>query len=70
MTLGVGAPGGLVEVIGSLSLGSRVVAGGAQGLVDGQRIRISGEEPEAAYSDGAGGGAVPDGQANDEVKSR
>jgi multidrug efflux pump subunit AcrA (membrane-fusion protein) len=70
VTLGVGAPGGLVEVVGSLSLGSRVVAGGAQGLVDGQRIRISGEEPEAAYSDGAGGGAVPDGQANDEVKSR
>jgi RND family efflux transporter MFP subunit len=73
VTLGVGAPGGLVEVIGSLSLGSRVVAGGAQGLVDGQRIRISGEEPEAAYSDGgggAGGGAVPDGQTNNEGKSR
>jgi len=73
VTLGVGAPGGLVEVIGSLSLGSRVVAGGAQGLVDGQRIRISGEEPEAAYSDGAGGaggGAVPDGQTPDEDKSR
>jgi len=57
VTLGVAAPGGLVEVTGSLSMGSRVVAGGAQGLVDGQRIRISGEQPEAAYSEGAGQGA-------------
>jgi len=53
--IGVGAPGGLVEVTGDLAMGSRVVAGGADGLMDGQRIRIRGEEPEAAYSDGAGG---------------
>ena len=55
VTIGVGAPGGLVEVTGDLAMGSRVVAGGADGLMDGQRIRIRGEEPEAAYSDGAGG---------------
>ena len=79
VTLGVGAPGGLVEVTGSLSMGSRVVAGGARGLVDGQRIRISGEEPEAAYSEGvdqgssgtekvkgAGAGSEPDSRTSGE----
>jgi len=78
VTLGVRAPGGLVEVTGKLSLGSRVVAGGAQGLVDGQRIRISGEEPEAAYSEGvgrgagqgAGGGDEPGSETTDEEKGR
>ena len=55
VTIGVEAPGGLIEVTGDLAVGSRVVAGGADGLVDGQRIRIRGEGSEAAYSDGAGG---------------
>lgn len=62
VTMGVGAPGGLVEVTGNLSMGSRVVAGGGDGLVDGQRIRVAGEEPEAAYSDGEGFGSSGVGQ--------
>ena len=76
VTLGVEAPGGLVEVTGGLAVGSRVVAGGADGLVDGQRIRIRGEEPEAAYSDGAvGPGAAgvnmdSDGMDSSEEKGR
>ena len=61
VAVGAGVSGGLVEVTGSLSRGSRVVAGGAEGLVDGQRIRISREEPEAAYS--GGGRAGPDAAA-------
>ncbi len=52
VTLGVGAPGGLVEVTGKLAMGNRIVARGAAGLMDGQRVKISGEEPEAAFSDG------------------
>ena len=76
VTIGVEAPGGLVEVTGDLAVGSRVVAGGADGLVDGQRIRIRGEEPEAAYSDGAsgpggaGGNIDSDGRALSEEKGR
>ncbi|MFP6703774.1 MAG: hypothetical protein VB861_18645 [Planctomycetaceae bacterium] len=76
VTIGVEAPGGLVEVTGDLAVGSRVVAGGADGLMDGQRIRIRGEEPEAAYSDGAGGpggagGNIdPDGRDSSEEKGR
>ena len=76
VTIGVEVPGGLVEVTGSLAVGSRVVAGGADGLVDGQRIRIRGEEPEAAYSDGAGGpggagGNIDlDGRGSSEEKGR
>jgi HlyD family secretion protein len=76
VTIGVEAPGGLVEVTGDLAVGSRVVAGGADGLVDGQRIRIRGEEPEAAYSDGAsgpggaGGNIDLDGRALSEEKGR
>ena len=53
VTLGVAAPGGLVEVTGKLAMGSRVVARGGDGLRDAQRVKISGEEPEAAFSDGS-----------------
>lgn len=73
VTIGVEAPGGLVEVTGDLAVGSRVVAGGADGLMDGQRIRIRGEEPEAAYSDGTGGpgGSIDlDGRDSLEEKGR
>ena len=52
VTLGVGAPGGLVEVTGKLAMGDRIVARGGDGLLDGQRVKNSGEEPEAAFSDG------------------
>ena len=52
-SLGVSAPGGLVEVTGKLTMGSRVVARGGDGLRDAQRVKISGEESEAAFSDGS-----------------
>lgn len=43
------APGGLVEIRGELAVGARVIAGGGEGLVDGVRIRIVGEDRAAAY---------------------
>ncbi len=57
VTLGVGAPGGLVEIEGGITIGSRIIAGGREGLRDGDRIRVTGEEPEAAYSESPSGGA-------------
>lgn len=53
VTVGAVAPGGLVEISGDLARGSRVIAGGGDGLVDGEAIRVVGEEPEAAYSGGS-----------------
>ena len=55
VTVGAGAPGGLVEISGELTRGSRVISGGSEGLVDGERIRILRKEPEAVFSSGARG---------------
>ena len=55
MTVGAGAPGGLVEISGELTRGSRVISGGSEGLVDGEPIRILRKEPEAVFSSGARG---------------
>ena len=52
VTVGAGAPGGLVEISGDLARGSRVISGGSEGLVDGEAIRILRKEPEAAFSTG------------------
>ena len=43
-------PGGLVEIIGKLTVSSRVIATGTDGLADGERVRVIAEEPEAAFS--------------------
>ena len=53
VTVGAAAPGGLVEISGDLSRGSRVISGGAVGLVDGESIRILRKDPEAAFSSGS-----------------
>ena len=55
VTVGAGAPGGLVEISGELTRGSRVISGGSEGLVDGEPIRILRKEPEAVFSSGARG---------------
>ena len=41
--------GGLVEIRGELAMGARVIAGGGEGVVDGERIRIVGEDHAATY---------------------
>ena len=55
VTVGAGAPGGLVEISGELTRGRRVISGGSEGLVDGEPIRILRKEPEAAFSSGGRG---------------
>ncbi|MGD9631998.1 MAG: efflux RND transporter periplasmic adaptor subunit [Pirellulales bacterium] len=47
VTLGTAAPGGLVEVAHGLDMGSRIIARGGEGLVDGQRIRVVSEDAAA-----------------------
>ena len=44
VTLGAVANGGLVEVTEGLDLGSRIVTQGIEGLRDGDRINIIGED--------------------------
>jgi len=77
VTVGASAPGGLVEISGDLARGSRVISGGGEGLVDGEAIRIDGEEPEAAYSGGSvgterksGGGKAKMNHKTDEMGKR
>ena len=37
-------PGGLIEIIKGLDVGSRIITLGSDGLTDGQRIRVTGED--------------------------
>ena len=53
VTTGIVGTNGLVEVTSGLSLSSRLIATGANGLEDGDRIRITGEEPAPAAMDSA-----------------
>jgi RND family efflux transporter MFP subunit len=46
VTLGNAAGGGLMDVRGDITVASRVIARGIEGLNDGTRIRVVGEEPE------------------------
>ena len=34
---------GMVEILSGLDIGSRLISGGGDGLVDGQRIKVTGE---------------------------
>ena len=55
--LGNEAAGGLVEIVRGLSVSSRVIATGTEGLGDGERIRVAGEmAPAAADTLGRSGG--------------
>lgn len=56
--------GGMVEVIGKLTITSRVVATGAEGLEDGERVRVIAEEPEAAFSRDDSTSAPPGGMTH------
>jgi multidrug efflux pump subunit AcrA (membrane-fusion protein) len=42
---------GLVEITGGLTISSRVIVGGAEGLGDGQRILVTGETPSRQGSE-------------------
>ena len=42
--VGLTGAGGLVEVVSGLTVASRVIATGSEGLRDGDRIRITGED--------------------------
>ncbi len=44
----VGA-GGFIEIVGGLTVSSRLISGGREGLSDGQRIEITGEEENASF---------------------
>lgn len=44
VTLGTQANGGLIEIRGGLDVGSRIITSGVDGLQDGDRIKIVGEE--------------------------
>ena len=49
---GAVASGGLVEVVSGLTISSRIIVGGAEGLGDGDRIRITGEDPSLGTKKG------------------
>ena len=53
---GAAGSGPLVEITGGLTLSSRIIAGGHEGISDGDRIRITGEEPERLSGSGANDG--------------
>lgn len=42
--------GGMVQVDGDLTISSRLIASGTDGLMDGQRIRVTGEQADAAQA--------------------
>lgn len=45
VTVGSGTADGQVEIVTGLSVGDRLIAGGRESLVDGERIRITGNDP-------------------------
>ena len=53
VTVGSGTADGLVEVVTGLNVGDRVISGGHESLVDGGRIRITGNDPNLGH-DSAG----------------
>jgi hypothetical protein len=66
--LGPGTLGDLVEVAEGLNAADKVIAGGREGLTDGQRINITGQElgsesttPAAEPKSKAGAGRLPTG---------
>ena len=60
VTTGNVAAGGLVEIAQGLEAGSRLIARGSEGLVDGERIRVVSEDAEQVATAAAGtGGASP-----------
>jgi hypothetical protein len=42
-------PGDLVEITKGLTISSKLISGGREGLADGTRIQVTGEDPSVGH---------------------